>query len=149
MKKATGVHFRRSRSLLILGLCSVMALLHAPVLRASSVTVRIAVFDDTEDAPIHERAEIWIRGLGSWWIAKENVKNVPGRDVGSVDTMFIYPDSRAGNELSVKFKMTSEMCSQGCARDLISVAIQDSYVVVSGTPVKAANGKFEVKLKRK
>jgi len=149
MRKATGIRFRSFTPLLILGVCLVMALLHAPVVRASSVTVRIAVFDDTEDAPIHERAEIWLRGLGSWWIAKENVKNVPGREVGSVDTMFIYPDARGGNELSVKFKMTTEMCPQGCARDLISVAIQDSYVVVSGTPIEAANGEFEVKLRRK
>jgi hypothetical protein len=112
------------------------------------VTVRIGVFEDTDKKPLPKKAEIWIRGLGSWWIARENVKNVADREVGSTDTMFIYPDGRSGKELSVKFKMTSDMCPQGCARDLISVAISDTHVTVNGTPIKAANDKFEVKLKR-
>lgn len=112
------------------------------------MTVRVAVFDDTKKNPLPQKAEIWIRGLGSWWIAKENVRNVPDREVGATDSIFVYPDGRSGKELSVPFKMTNEMCSQGCARDLISVDISDTHVVIHGTPIKAANDEFEVKLKR-
>lgn len=129
-------------------LCAALVV-HAPVAQAETASVRVAVFDDTEDEPLPQRAEIWIRGLGSWWIAKDTVKIVPGRDFGTVDTMFIYPDGRDGSELSVKFKITSEMCPQGCVRDMISVAVEDSYVVVSGTPIRAATEEFEIKLKRK
>jgi hypothetical protein len=113
------------------------------------VTVRIAVFDDTEREPLPEKAEIWIRGLGSWWISKENVAEVPGRDVGATDTMFIYPDARSGTELSVRFQMTAEMCPQGCVRDMIQVDISDAEVVVHGAPIRAANDSFEVTLKRR
>ena len=117
--------------------------------QAATVTVRIAMFDDTEKRPIPQKAEIWIRGLGSWWIAKESVKNLSDREVGVTYTMFIYPDGRSGKELRVKFKMTREMCPLGCARDLISVAISDTHVEIGGTPIKAANDEFEVKLKRR
>lgn len=144
-KLVSRVYWLRMASLVL----SAVAVLYAPVARAEAASVRIAVFDDTENEPIPERAEIWIRGLGSWWITKENVRNVSGREVGAVDTMFIYPDGRSGKELSVKFKITSRMCPQGCARDIVSVAVEDAYVVVSGTPIRAATDKFEVKLKRR
>jgi hypothetical protein len=29
--------------------------------------VRIAVYNDTEKRPLHDCAEIWFRGYGSWW----------------------------------------------------------------------------------
>jgi len=136
------------RALPVLLFCFAAYGLEAPRVEAATVTVRVAVFYDTEKSPLPQKAEIWIRGLGSWWIAKENVRNVPGREVGATDTIFVYPDGRSGKELSVPFKMTDEMCSQGCARDLISVDISDTHVVIHGTPIKAANGEFEVKLKR-
>lgn len=137
------------RALLVLLFCFAAYGLQAPRVEAATVTVRVAVFDDTEKSPLPQKAEIWIRGLGSWWIAKENVRNVPGREVGATDTIFVYLDGRSGKELSVRFKLTDEMCSQGCARDLVSVDISDTHVVIHGTPIKAANGEFEVKLKRK
>lgn len=42
--------------------------------KAASVSVRVGVYDDTERRPMPEKAEIWIRGLGSWWIVRETVK---------------------------------------------------------------------------
>jgi hypothetical protein len=123
--------------------------LHPAGSDAATATVRIGVFDDTENVPLPRRAEIWIRGLGSWWIAQESVKNVPNREVGVLDTIYIYPDGRSGKELTAEFKMTAEMCPQGCARDLISVAISDTHVAVHGTPIRAATGEFEVKLDRR
>ena len=117
--------------------------------KAASVSVRVGVYDDTERRPMPEKAEIWIRGLGSWWIVRETVKNVPERQVGAVDTIFVYPDGRSGKEISVRFKITTDMCPQGCARDLISVAISDTEVSVQGTPIDAANDEFDVILKRR
>ena len=117
--------------------------------KAASVSVRVGVYDDTERRPMPEKAEIWIQGLGSWWIVRETVKNVPERQVGAVDTIFVYPDGRSGKEISVRFKITTDMCPQGCARDLISVAISDTEVSVQGTPIDAANDEFEVILKRR
>ena len=136
------------RGLLILLMCFAVSALQPRPLRAEAATARIAVFDDTNKNPLPERAEIWIRGLGSWWITKENVMDVGGRIVGATDTMFIYPDARSGNELSVKFKMTEDMCRNGCVRDMIQVDISDAEVAVHGAPIKAANGEFRVTLKR-
>lgn len=116
--------------------------------QAETVTVRVVVWDDTEKKPLPGKAEIWIRGLGSWWIAKEDMKNVADREIGAIDTIYVYPDGRSGKELKVSFKMTAEMCPQGCARDLISVEVSDTEVAVGGTPIKAAKEKSEVKSSR-
>jgi len=62
--------------------------------------------------------------------------------------MFIYPDARSGKELKIRFKITSEMCAQSCVRDMIQVEVSDAYVTIHGTPIKAANGELELKLKR-
>jgi len=138
-----------SRVLLILVMLSAASALQTTPIEAETVTVRITVWDDTDKKPLPEKAEIWIRGLGSWWIARENVAEVPEREVGATDTMFIYPDARQGKELSIKFKMTKEMCPQGCPRDMIQVAISDNEVTVEGAPVKAANEEFTVTLRRR
>ena len=35
------------------------------------VMVRVAVWDDTDKKPVDEKAEIWFRGYGSWWLKPE------------------------------------------------------------------------------
>ena len=114
--------------------------------------IRIGVFDDTENRPLPRKAEIWMRGVGSWWIAQDNLKTVAARKLDSVEELFVYPDERpedgSGKELKFTFKITEEMCRDGCVRDMISIAISDHDVTVTGAPIKAANGAFELKLSR-
>ncbi len=76
------------------------------------------------------------------------MKNVADRKTGVIDNIYIYPNGRSGKELKVGFKMTAEMCRQGCARDLISVEVSDAEVAIGGTPIKAANEESEIKFKR-
>ena len=116
---------------------------------SSDMTVRVVVYDDTEASPLHPRAEIWVRGLGSWWLARDNLQIIDGRTQGKVDQLVIYPDGREGKEITVQFKLTSSMCPQGCPRDMITVAIDDTDVTVGGFPIQGPNGETEVVFPRK
>lgn len=116
---------------------------------SSDMTVRVAVYDDTEASPLHPKAEIWARGLGSWWLARDTVKEIEGRTPGKVDQLVIYPDGREGKEITVQFQMTADMCPQGCPRDMITVAIDDTEVTVGGLPLEGPYGKTEVVFSRR
>lgn len=113
------------------------------------VSVRIQVMDWTEENPVSDKAEIWIKGMGSWYFKHEiefggTAKTIGEKDLNSVYKMHIYPDSRDGKEMMVEFKITEEMNPNGSPRDAISVNIYDAKVEVHGLPIGAANdGKTE------
>lgn len=121
----------------------------------TTATVRIAVYDYTENNPLREKSEVWIRGLGSWWLWQDpgmefggSVKDVDRREIGREYAMFIYPDGRSGTELGVDFTITEEMCPDACARDMIVVEIFDNEVTAHGYPIEAANGTLTVEMSR-
>lgn len=114
-----------------------------------NVSVMIKIMDWTEENPLHEKAEIWFDGLGSWFIKPElkfggTSKTVGGKELGTIYDMYLYPESRDGKEIMVKFKITEEMNPNGSPRDAISINFYDEKVEVIGLPVKAASdGKME------
>jgi len=119
-----------------------------------SVILRIGIWDLTEDNPIHTRAEIWIRGFGSWYLKRalsegESAKKFGKYPVGVKQKFFFYPESRKGKELIISFMMTEDMNPNGSVRDTLWVSFYDEEVEVSGRPITAATGKSELKFKRK
>ena len=114
----------------------------------STASVRVMVHDGTESSPLGERAEIWVRGHGSWFLNQVTVKHIGGRKVGEKDTIAIYPDGRQGVEMIAPFMVTGEMNPQGSVRDGIHVTITDRDVTVFGVPIKAATDDFEMKFDR-
>lgn len=120
----------------------------------NQIVVRVAVWDETEKNKLAEKAEIWFRGHGSWWLQQAaknggDVKDLGKRAAAETDKLFIYPDGRDGKEISVSIKMTESMCPNGCARDQIHVTITDSKVTVLGNPIKAANDEVEIEFERR
>jgi len=115
--------------------------------------VRVCINDDTQTSPVHAKAEIWSRGNGSWWLKPEmkyggTVKVLETGPIGIKQTLVIYPESRNGKELKVPYMITDEMNPKGSPRDMISVDISDTEIIVHGLPIKAASGQFEIKYKR-
>ena len=128
--------------------------------------VRVAVLDDTDARRIPAKAEIWFRGHGSVWLHKTCDRlsngslscgpiNLGMRDVGQPLDLIVYPNGRhldgAGREtgqIKAVFKMTSDMCRAGCARDMITVWISDTEVEVSGSPIMAQHSKVTLTFKR-
>ena len=115
--------------------------------------VRVSINDDTKKKPVHAKAEIWFKGLGSWFFKNElkyggTVKNLGKCSSNKIVNLIIYPDSRKGKEISIPIKMNSEMNPNGSPRDMITIDFSDKYFIVFGLPIKEANGKFELKYKR-
>ena len=106
------------------------------------VMLRIVVYDDTEKNKLGDRAEIWVRGNGSWWIAKDvtfgsGMKDLARFEAGKEDRFYIYPDGRErGKEMIVPFLLTEDMCLDGCARNMVNLDISDKSVEVHGRPVE-------------
>ena len=102
----------------------------------SEVAVRVSVFDDTTSRPPGPRTEAWLRGFGSWFVDMRfgGDVNVLGRKPIDVDQeLFVYPDGRDGTEIRIPFRMTRDICPDGCARDTIMVDIYDDRVEVTAT----------------
>ncbi|MFA7123371.1 MAG: hypothetical protein WC212_04980 [Candidatus Delongbacteria bacterium] len=115
--------------------------------------VRVSINDDTKMKPIHDKAEIWFKGLGSWFFKSELKSGGTVKDLGKCSSdktvnLMIYPNSREGEEISIPIKMNSEMNPNGSPRDMITIDFSDEYFTVFGLPVKEANGKFELKYNR-
>ena len=103
------------------------------------------LLDETENRPVAERAEIWVRGHGSWWL-KPGLREGGGwtaetlrtRRVGIRDTVILYVDGRDGGEIAIPFIVTASMCPNGCGRYTIVITITDDAVEVFGEPVSEA-----------
>jgi len=118
-----------------------------------NIMVRVAVYDDTKNNPVNEKAEIWFKGYGSWWLKPElefgsTVEKLGEKPSGIQQTLYFYPESRDGKEIRIPYKMTNEMNPDGSVRDTINISIEDEEIVVDGLPIKEATGDFEVKYKR-
>ena len=119
-----------------------------PIFLLSSSSLRIGVWDLTEDNPIHTRAEIWIRGVGSKYLKRAPF--VVGKfPVGMKQEFFFYPESREGKELIISFMVTEDMNPNGSVKSTLWFTFYDEEVEVSGRPIMAATGKSELKFKRK
>jgi len=113
-----------------------------------SMALRIGVWDRTEDNPIHTRAEIWIRGVGSKYL--KGAPFVVGKfPVRVKQECFFYPESRKGKEIMFTFMMIEDMNPNGSVRDTLWVSFYDEEVEISGRPIIATTGKSELKFKRK
>lgn len=120
---------------------------------SKDVVVRVVVYDETISRPLHPKAEIWMKSLGTWWIASDSkfgagFKNIGGRRIGTEYQLYIYPDSRDGQEIVVSFQMTPEMNPNGSARDSIIITVFDKTVEVVSLAMKAATGKVEARFNR-
>lgn len=120
---------------------------------SSRVMVRVNVWNDTESRPMDDRAEVWFRGHGTWWLKEETkfgaaANKLGYRDVGKKDTLHVYPDSRSGKEIVIPIMMTSEMNPESSDLDTINIQIEDKKVKVWGRAVKAATGKPELEFSR-
>jgi len=124
----------------------------------ATAKVRVIVFDDTVKKPIPRRAEIWFRGLGSWWLSRDTgPKTLGPREIGQLlegdDTLVIYPNGRGSNDegrrIDVPIKLTTEMNPEGSPRDAVTIEISDTVFTIGGLPVKAANQSKEIVIPRK
>ena len=103
----------------------------------ATAKVRVIVFDDTVKKPIPRRAEIWFRGLGSWWLSRDTgPKTLGPREIGQLlegdDTLVIYPNGRGSNDegrrIDVPIKLTTEMNPEGSPRDAVTIEISDTVL---------------------
>ncbi|MCP9291652.1 hypothetical protein [Gracilimonas sediminicola] len=113
-----------------------------------------------EDATVGERAEIWIKSMGSWYLNNKYDSNDQINKFGSVSTttpnlevgknlkLYFYPDGRDKNEIALDFKLSSEFCSQGCARDALRISVFNNKVTFFGLPIKEAHGDIEIEKNR-
>lgn len=117
----------------------------------SKSVLRVAVFDDTKSQKLPRKAEVWIRGLGSWWIQPECEDGGTLRIVDlqrNSDQLSIFPDSReAGIEIKVPYEGVTDNPSN--VRDMLRIEIGDDEVKVFGTPLKAATGSLELRFDRR
>jgi len=104
--------------------------------QSKQIAVRVSVWVDPDSAPLPREAEIWFKGYGSLWIARDPVKILGTRPAGHTEPLYIYPDGRNGKEIAVPTTVTSEMCPQGCARDTTMINISDDLIEVVGTAIE-------------
>ena len=121
--------------------------------KSINMMVRVAVYDDTKNKPVNDKAEIWFKGYGSWWLKPElefggTVKKLGTKPSGTKQILYFYPESRDGQEIRIPYKMNNEMNPDGSVRDTINISIKDKEIVVNGFPIKEATGDSEVKYKR-
>ena len=117
------------------------------------MSVRVTVWDDTEKTPVHNRAEIWLKGHGSWFLKSElkyggAVKTLGNLQSGVKNSLYLYPDSRDGKEFMVPFVLTEDMNPKGSARDMITINISDKEIKFLGLPIEKATGEVEMKFIR-
>ena len=109
---------------------------------AVAQAVRVIAVDETDESPLASRAEIWVRGHGSWWIQQAmaelgdwGVGTLSIRRIGTRDTLWVYPDGRNGKDIPIPFLVTGNMCRNGCPGDAIVITFTDGAVQVAGNAV--------------
>ncbi|QLG27408.1 hypothetical protein HUG10_07535 [Halorarum halophilum] len=116
------------------------------------VTLRIAAWDETENTPPGEQAEVWIKGTGSWFPDFEfggDLLEDAGPFVRNSDgELFIYPDGReAGTEIVATVYFDENFISNS-PRDMVRIDIHDERVVVGGSPIERNHGEYELVFER-
>ncbi len=108
-----------------------------PVDRGSAKVLRVSVFNESA-SPVSGRPEVWLRGAGSWYPNLEyggDVENFPGREEGTTDTLYFYPEGRETPEIQVPARITPDMCPDGCVRDMVHLEIWDDRYEAWGATV--------------
>jgi len=103
-------------------------------------SVRVGVWDKTEIKPIHKKAEIWIRGSGSWFLKQALAEGKPAKTFGTFpigyeQEFIFYPDGRKGVELTIPFKITTDMNPNGSYRSTLRIEFYDDIILISGPPI--------------
>ena len=116
------------------------------------VYLRLTVTDETNERPPADDAEVWVRGVGSWWIDLESGSDVleeagPFRYDTTEGDIFAYPDGRDGVEIPVVVYFAEDYKSAS-VRDMVTIEIHDRAVQISGTPVEAYHDEFTVSFDR-
>lgn len=114
--------------------------------RSAQVAIRVSAFNWTEQT-IRGKTEVWLRGQGSWFPDLKyggDVTTFEGRLVGSVDSLFFYPFGRNGPEMMVAIEIDSELCRQGCPRDMINFEVWPERFLAWGSPIEG----HEIAMKR-
>ena len=119
--------------------------------------VRVMVWDDTANKPLHAKAELWFRGHGSFWLKKETKFGAAAEDLGrrqvgikfdGDDSIQFYPEGRDGQKINIPLMMTRKMNPEGSTRDSIMITISDDEIEILGLPLKAAIGNATMKVQR-
>lgn len=124
---------------------------------AQDAMVRVQVWVETENNPLHPKAELWFRGHGSWWLkpieamggeAKSLGRRPVGRVVSGDDAIQLYPEGREGEATNIPLKMTREMNPDGSDRDSLLIIFTDEAIEILGIPLEAAIGQVKVIVSR-
>ena len=104
------------------------------VVSVAEAVLRMGVTDETTTG-IPEDFEVWVRGTGSWFYAQDSLIEEAGPfAVGQPVSFFIYPQGRESTEIEVSLVLSDDVIA-GSVRDLITIAVSDTDVTVSGTSV--------------
>jgi outer membrane murein-binding lipoprotein Lpp len=100
------------------------------------VVLRVAVQDWTRNNPPAEDAEIWARGHGSWYpdLDGDGGGDVTDMEITGDREFVVYPDGRDGPEIGLRLQPPEDLIA-GSVRDMVSVEIRDTRVLVSGTSI--------------
>lgn len=115
--------------------------------------VRVAIWDETVNRPVHNKAEIWFRDHGSWFLKRELEHKGTFKVLGKrpadeeIEPLYFYPegrklgpDGRELYEIKIDYRMTKEMAPKGSPRDTIRITFYDDHYRIEGLPIKAATG---------
>lgn len=109
-----------------------------------------------DNEKLGSKAEVWVKGMGSWFLNNDYNPNDQVNKFGLVSTktpelhtdqeydLFFYPNGRDGKEISVKFKIDSNFCTQGCPRDAVSITVYKNEVRFFGRPIEEVYGEIEI-----
>ncbi len=109
-----------------------------------------------ENATLGDKAEIWIKGMGSWHLNNQYSSTDRINKFGLVSKttpklysereydLFFYPNGRDGVERKVKFKIGEDFCPQGCTVYALSISVFPDKINFFGNPIKEVYGEIEI-----
>lgn len=104
--------------------------------KASKIIVTFSVFDvDVDKRPMHDRAEIWMKGVGSVWL-KESRRYLKAVPPNARQELFFYPEGRDGPEHRITFTMQDGWNPKGAPAFAMIINYADDKVTVSGQPLE-------------
>jgi len=117
-----------------------------------SMKVTVEIFDNVM---LDNRAEVWIKGMGSWYLNNDYSdyqinehklvsKKTPKLETNKTYTLYFYPNSRDGKEISANFEIDPDFCKQGCIADDISITVYSNRIKIHGRPIKKYYDKIEL-----
>ena len=112
--------------------------------KVDNIYLKLNVWDDTQEQNLHNRFEIWTKGKGSWF--PDTSFGADNTTIGPYSTddvleIFVYPDSRDGNETSFNISITEETKSESDI-DAITVVIEDTKITVTSRGLEGVEQEF-------